>query len=124
MQFLSLEEPTPPPARRLPRTEALVLSFILHLLIVLLLAIDLTSPLPPVLVAWLAPRPPRPRESLPPDAAAREGAQRARPLQQPKMPVKFDYVNVPNDTSVDNNPAARLLSVKNRKARQEAPPPP
>jgi len=124
MQFLSLEEPTPPPARRLTRTEALVLSFILHLLIVLLLAIDLTSHLPPVLVAWLAPRPPAPSESLPPDAEAREAAQRARPLEQPKIPLKFAYVKVPNDTSVDKNPAARLLSDKNRKARQEAPTPP
>jgi hypothetical protein len=42
----------------------------------------------------------------------------------PRIPLKFAYVKVPNDTPAPKNPDAHLLSDKDRRARQEMPTPP
>src|SRR6266436_4200503 len=131
MDVLSLLQPEPPPPRRLTRTEALLLSFALHLL-VLLLALFLPQHLPAPLLAFLAARPPR--SEIEPDASAvnqaRAGtasapAEPKRPLAQPQIPLTFAYVRLPHDTaSAKKNPKAPLLSDKNRQARQPVPTPP
>ena len=123
MGFLSLQEPAPLPGRRLTRTEALLLSLGVHALLLLLLGADIVSHLPPALAAWLAPRPSS-EAALRELAAQAARAQAPTPLEQPKIPLKFAYVKIPNDVASDKNPAARLLSDKNRRARQEVPTPP
>jgi TonB family protein len=124
MQFLSLQEPDPLPARRLTQTEALVLSVALHLLL-LLLFLYLPSHLPAPLVALLGAR------AVSADVAAlqaeaeasEEAASRAARKEETRIPLKFVYVKVPNDVAVRENKDARLLSDKTRKARQEIPTP-
>jgi TonB family protein len=121
MRWLSLDEPVPEPSARLSRSDAVLISLGLHLA-VLLLALFLPRHLPesilaffrarpaPVTVAQMRPVPPR--------------ATREAPLRQPRMPLQFTYVKVPNDTASAPNPDARLFSDKNRRARQEMPTPP
>src|SRR5437867_3729025 len=68
MDVLSLLEPEPPPPRRMTRTEALLASLSLHLLVVLL-ALFLPQHLPAPLLAFLSARPPHTEASPePPDA--------------------------------------------------------
>jgi TonB family protein len=123
MEFLSLQDPVAPePARRLTRTEAIVASLGLHLLL-LLLFLYAPGRLPESVVAFLRPR--LPRAALPAAAApAAPESQPVPPAQAPKIPLKFAYVKVPNDVPSARNPQAPLLSDKNRRARQEMPTPP
>ncbi len=122
MDLLSLNEAGPERAPRVTRTDALVISVALHLLLLLSVTV-LPDHLPESLRAMLSPSSaiavpgqaepsgPEPRKSDSP------------PLNQPKIPLKFAYVKVPNDTSAPKNPSSPLLSDKNRRARQEVPTP-
>src|SRR5213593_3520477 len=127
MDILSLEQPVESPIVRVSRSEAILLSIGLHLLLLLLFLFGpgaASRVLPESILAFLNPRPPR---AVAPSAAA-------QPWEQPgsvpkakdseKIPLKFAYVNVPNDVATDRNPNARLQSDKNRRARQEVPTPP
>jgi len=129
MDVLSLLQPEPPPPRRLTRTEALLASFAVHLML-LLLALFLPQHLPAPLLAFLTARPPRTEPAPEPAAenpaqAGAAPAQPKRPPAQPQIPLTFAYVRLPHDTaSAKKNPKAPLLSDKNRQARQPVPTPP
>jgi TonB family protein len=120
MEFLSLNEPAPAPARRLSRAEGVLVSFGLHLLVFLLI-LFLPKSLPESVLALFRGRPSNPSEAL---AATADEPNPRRPLDRPKIPLKFAYVKVPNDTASPRNETAPLLSDKNRRARQEVPTPP
>jgi TonB family protein len=81
---------------------------------------------PEGLVKWLGVRA---RPVDPAIADARPADATVHPPERPKpterrMPVKFAYVKVPNDTPTTPNPHAALLSDRDRRARQEVPTPP
>lgn len=120
MEFLSLQEPAAQPAPRLTRVEAVLVSLALHLL-TLLLVLILPKSLPESVLAFFRSRPP----SAAAGAAAEPASAQTLPerADQPKIPLKFAYVKVPNDTATARNPTAPLLSDKNRRARQEVPTP-
>jgi len=127
MDFLSLNaSPEPPSARRLTRAEAIGLSVLAHLLLVLLL-IEGPDLAPEGLKRWLQARP-APAESAQGTTATLEDKRAALVPPRPKppqdrMPLKFAYVKVPNDTASAPNKDATLLSDKDRRARQEVPTP-
>ncbi|HEU4403426.1 MAG TPA: TonB C-terminal domain-containing protein [Candidatus Polarisedimenticolia bacterium] len=124
MEFISLNHPEPPGRRSLTRVEALLLSFGLHLLVVLL-ALYLPEVLPESVIAFFRPRPALLAVSRPESTSRPESVPR---LERPKIPLKFvtrdSSVRVPNDVAVPKNPDAPILSNRNRRARQEAPTPP
>ncbi len=124
MGLLSLHEPPQEQAPKLTRAEAIFASVGVHLLILVLLLV-VPGRLPEPLMALLVPRPravvPVPAEESA-EAAAAEAAQ-AEP-ETPPIPLKFAYVRVPDDTPVERNPDALLLSDANRIARQEMETPP
>jgi outer membrane biosynthesis protein TonB len=123
MEFLSLQEPVEVPSVRMSRSEAILVSIGLHLLLVLLFVLGPVAAsrvLPESVRAFLGARP---RFEHADPAAAVATATGTKP-SAPRIPLKFAYVNVPNDTASDKNPNARLLSDKNRRARQEVPTPP
>jgi TonB family protein len=125
MQFLSLQEPFERPTVRLSRAEAVLLSFGAHLLLLLLLLFVprvASRVLPEPILAFLRTRPPlvRPQEAVPPAAPIHDGVK----PESPKIPLQFAYVRTPDDNTVEKNPAARLLSDKSRRARQEVKTPP
>jgi hypothetical protein len=127
MEILSLQEPEPPPPRKVTRSEAQIVSLLLHALMLFLL---LYAPqrLPKSVLAWLEGRPaPAPAPTA--DRAASEPlSQPSQPLRAPKIPLKFAYldpsVRVPNAPLVKDNPKAPILSNRNRLARQEVRTPP
>jgi TonB family protein len=127
MEFLSLEEPVEVPTVRVSRSEAILLSIGAHLLLLLLFLLGpgaAARVLPESVLAFLAARPPR---SIAPSAALepwRQGAPAPKPKDTARIPLRFAYVNVPNDVATEKNPNARLQSDKNRRARQEVPTPP
>ena len=127
MDFLSLQSsPEPPPPRRLTRFEAIGLSVLAHALLLLLL---IEGPLlaPEGLKRWLQARP-MPTEPVPRLAGdpleGRTAPEPPRPTPpQDRIPLKFAYVKVPNDTASAPNKDATLFSDKDRRARQEVPTP-
>jgi TonB family protein len=127
MEFLSLQTPQEPePARRLTRAEAIGLSVLAHALLFLLI-MQGPSLAPEALRRWLGSRP-VPDRPLPspdgrvPDSDTRREATRPKPPET-RIPLKFAYVKVPNDTTTPNKDAL-LLSDRDRRARQEVPTPP
>jgi len=128
MDFLSLQGSAgPPPARRLTRAEAIGLSLLAHALLLLLL-VQGPRLAPEGLKRWLRARPVA-VESVPAVAGAslddRTPPEPSPPAPpQTRIPLKFAYVKVPNDTATAANKDATLLSDRNRRARQEVPTPP
>src|SRR5262245_49447691 len=124
MEFLSLQEPGEEPAAKVSRSEAILLSIGLHLFLVLLFLLGpalATRVLPKPILAFLTQRTaPATAATIPPVAPDTSGP---KPPDRDKIPLKFAYVSVPNDVATEKNPNARLLSDKNRKARQEVPTP-
>jgi TonB family protein len=119
MEFLSLQEPVEVPIVRVSRSEAILLSIGLHVVLVLLFLFGpgvASRVLPESVIAFLAARP----------RALRESADRsvAEPKVAERIPLKFEYVRTPDDGRVEKNPAAKILSDKNRIARQDVPTPP
>ena len=123
MEFLSLKQPTPLAARRLTRAEGILLSLLLHVLL-FLLVLYLPGHLPASVISFFRPRPPGPAAASAAEVAAPPALSSDRPLEKPKIPLKFAYVKVPEDRAVEKNPTAPLLSDLNRRARQEVPTPP
>src|SRR2546425_706800 len=122
MEFLSLEDPVEVPTVRVSRSEAILLSIGLHLLLVLLFLFGpgvASRVLPESILAFLGARPPASR--APSEVA---GPTTTKPENRAKIPLKFAYVRTPDDHLVKANPAAKILSDKSRKASQEIPTPP
>jgi TonB family protein len=125
MEILSLQEPVEQPSIRVNRSEAVLLSLAMHLLLLLLFLfgrVVLSKVLPESVVAFLSARP-RPTLVAAADTAAATSQPMTQPKDTSKIPLKFAYVNVPNDTPSPKNPKAPLYSDKNRRARQEVPTP-
>src|SRR2546425_197438 len=125
MEFLSLEDPVEVPTVRVSRSEAILLSLGLHLLLVLLFLFGpgvASRALPESILALLGARPPSTRElyAVPEDSEKTA----SKPENRPKIPLKFAYVRTPDDHLVKGNPAAKILSDKSRKASQEIQTPP
>jgi TonB family protein len=124
MEFLSLNDPVEKPAFKIGRSEAVLVSVGLHLLILLLFLFGpgaASRLLPASILAFLTRRPATAQAA--PDAFA-AGAPAPKSLDTSKIPLKFAYVSVPNDVESKRNPKAPLVSDKNRRARQEMPTPP
>lgn len=119
MGLLSLQDPPQEPAPKLTRAEAIFVSMGVHLVLLVLLLV-LPGRLPEPLMALLRPRPPAavPVPAAEVVVAAAAEAAPAEP-ETPPIPLKFAYVRVPDDTPVERNPDALLLSDANRIARQE-----
>lgn len=126
MEFLSLQEPVEVPSVRVSRSEAILVSIGLHLLLLLLFLFGpgvASRVLPGSILALLGARPAR--ASVVADSETlRTAAPEPKPQDAGKIPLKFAYVRTPDDNPVEKNPAARLLSDKTRRARQEVPTPP
>jgi TonB C terminal len=124
MEFLSLDREPEPRGPRFGTTEAIIASIAIHVLI-LLLFLWVPSHLPEPLRALLEPKPIAVAE-MTPSEPRKESLTQPHPAQKPppRMPLKFAYVKVPNDTPSPKNPDARLMSDKDRRARQEMPTPP
>jgi TonB family protein len=123
MPFLSLHEEVESPILKVGRSEALLVSMGLHLLLVLLFLFGplvAARVLPQTVIAFLAPRQPAVRADL---AASAPATGTPKPPDVSKIPLKFAYVSVPNDVAAPKNPKAPLMSDKNRRARQEVPTP-
>ena len=125
MEFLSLEDPVEVPTVRVSRSEAILLSLGLHLLLVLLFLFGpgvASRVLPESILALLGARPPSTRDlyAVPEDSEKTA----SKPENRPKIPLKFAYVRTPDDHLVKGNPAAKILSDKSRKASQEIQTPP
>ena len=125
MEFLSLNETPAPRAPRVTRAEAIGLSLLAHLLLILLF-VQGERVLPEGMRRWLAARKPDPVATRPADPAdpVPPGAAPAPPQPETrKMPLKFAYVKIPDDRPAKPNPLAPLLSDRDRRARQEEPTP-
>jgi len=126
MDFLSLNEPVEPPTLKVGRSEAVLVSIGFHLTLLLLVLFGpalATRILPQSIITFLSPRLPEERIA----ALATPAGAPAPEAKQPdprRIPLKFTYVSVPHDEATGKNPNARLMSDKNRKARQEMPTPP
>jgi TonB family protein len=124
MDFLSIDREPEPRVTRLSRTEAVVASVAIHALVLFLL-FWLPDNLPEPIRRFLEPRPMTTVAQVVPALAEAQLTQpHSVPPKPPRIPLKFAYVKVPNDTATGPNPNARLLSDKNRHARQEVPTPP
>ena len=130
MDILSLNEPSPAPARRVSRAEAIGASMLVHVLLLLLFMRGVDG-LPEPLARWLrahAARPPAAAAAAPatPEEAARQAQEKAKEKEKPipPIPLKFSYVKVPEDAEPRRNPDASRLSDRDRIARQEVPTPP
>ena len=124
MEFLSLSEPVETPTLKVSRSEAVLLSIGLHLLLFLLVLFGPVAAsrfLPQSIIAFLAPRVPVARAE---PLTAPGGAPAPKQPETRKVPLKFAYVSVPHDEASGKNPDAPLVSDKNRRARQEMPTPP
>jgi hypothetical protein len=126
--MLSLQDPPQAPVRQLSRGEAIALSIVCHLLLLVLMVRGVEG-LPGPLQRWLhaAFPPPKPPAEATAIAAAlqaeKEKMVQPRPETQ-KIPVQFAYVKIPEESKTEKNPKASLLSDRDRKARQEVPTPP
>ncbi|HXH28354.1 MAG TPA: hypothetical protein VNL37_04875, partial [Candidatus Polarisedimenticolia bacterium] len=127
MDFLSLQEPEPPPPRRMTRSEAQIVSVLLHVLL-LLLILYVPQRLPASIRAFLEARPAPVAAVAPDEAVPLSQPQPSTPLRAPRIPLKFAYldpsVRVPHAPLVKANPKAPILSNKNRLPRQEVKTPP
>ena len=124
MDFLSLEREPEPRAPLFGKTEAIVASITIHVLIFFMM-FWLPSHLPERLRVLLESKPvvvaEATSEGLPKESLTQPHAADKKP---PRIPLKFTYVKIPNDTPAPKNPDAHLLSDKDRRARQEMPTPP
>jgi TonB family protein len=126
MEFLSLSEPAERPTLKVGRSEAVLLSIGLHLLLLLLVLfgpLAATRILPQSIIAFLSPRAPTARAEPLTELAGAPAPAPNKPETR-KIPLKFTYVSVPHDEASRKNPNAPLLSDKDRRARQEIPTPP
>src|SRR5262245_49724598 len=124
MEFLSLEREPEPRGSRFGTTEAILASIAIHVLFFLLL-FWVPSHLPESLRVLLEPKPIVVARATPAEPGGESLTQPHAPEKKPPpIPLKFAYVKVPNDTPSPKNPDARLLSDKDRRARQEMPTPP
>src|SRR5690349_6978652 len=99
MDFLSLQEPVEAPDIKVSRSEAVLLSIGLHLLVLLLFLFApgvLTRVLPQSIIAFLSPRPPAARA----ETAAIAAAPAVTQPDTRKIPLKFAYVSVPHDEAI------------------------
>ncbi|MGH9749838.1 MAG: TonB family protein [Candidatus Polarisedimenticolia bacterium] len=121
--MLSLQEPPERPAPSVSRAEAVIASAAVHLVAAFLL-LYVPRHIPDGMRAWLVPRAIA-AQPVPAPAAPSSGQEVAK-KQEPRdsIPLEFTYVKIPDDTPVAENPDARLLSDRNRRARQETRPPP
>jgi TonB family protein len=125
MAFLSLEEPFENSVVRVSRAGGVLISLGAHLLVLLFFLFA------PGIAARLLPEPilamlrARPRIATAPEAVSTvvPPLKTATPESR-KVPLQFAYVRTPDDNPVEKNPQARLLSDRNRRARQEVPTPP
>src|SRR5262245_60551796 len=126
MEFLSLERPPEPPSgRRLTRAEAIGLSILAHALL-LLLFMQGARLVPESVIRWLGARAvPARSQQTPADRPDEATLNQPKPPKPPesRIPLKFAYVKVPNDTATAPNKTAPLLSDRDRHARQEVPTP-
>jgi TonB family protein len=122
MELLSLNGPRSERVPRMTRTDALVISVALHLLLLLFVTV-VPEHLPESLRALIAPGPATQTPGQAASSSAEPRRPESQPLNQPKIPLKFAYVKIPNDTAAPKNPSSPLLSDKNRRARQEMPTP-
>ena len=126
MEFLSLSEPVETPTLKVGRSEAVLLSIGLHLLLLLLVMFGPVAAsrfLPQSIITFLSPRLPAARPQ-PPTALAGGPAPAPKQPESRKVPLKFAYVSVPHDEASSKNPTAPLASDKDRRARQETRTPP
>lgn len=122
VEMLSLSEPAEAPAPVINRSTAVLISIGIHLLAVLLFVVAparMPESVRVALRAWFAPLLPAAPSPVPPPAAVVSPP----PAKQDSIPLKFAYVKVPEDAEQRRNPAARLLSDRDRRARQEMPTP-
>src|SRR4030095_4912042 len=130
MEFLSLQEPVESPILKVGRSEAILASIGLHLLLLLLF---IAGPglamrfLPRTMLDLILPQSttrahPSVSEASPVPAPGKTAARQPQTIA--RIPLKFEYVHVPNPNTVRENPSAPLLSDKNMKARQEVKTPP
>lgn len=128
MDWLSLQEPPEAPTRRLTRAEAIGLSVVFHVLVLILMirgVEGLPAPLQALLRAVLPPPRPPAEETAVATALEAEKEKTVQPHPEtPKIPVQFAYVKIPEESKQEKNPHAALLSDRDRKARQEVPTPP
>jgi TonB family protein len=119
--MLSLQEPPELPGPSVSRAEAVIASAAVHLVAVFLL-LYVPRHLPDGVRAWFLPRAvaaqPVPAPNLPGEEVAKQQENRDA------IPLEFTYVKIPHDTPASENPDARLLSDRNRRARQEMKTPP
>ena len=126
MEFLSLNEPVERPTLKVGRSEAVLLSIGLHLLVLLLVLFGPLAAariLPQSVITFLSPRVPAARTE-PLTTLTSAPAPTPKQPDTRKIPLKFAYVSVPHDEASRKNPNAPLLSDKDRRARQEMPTPP
>jgi TonB family protein len=129
MEMLSLNEPPEDSARGLSRSEAIVASIAVHLLLVLLFLRGVEG-LPAPVARWIrehAATPPPAVAVAPPVPLPAAPAVKKPAADKPKIPpipLKFAYVKVPEEAQQQKNPNAALLSDRDRRARQEIPTPP
>src|SRR5207247_11133338 len=116
MEFLSLSEPVETPTLKVGRSEAVLLSIGLHLLLLLLVLFGPVAAsrfLPQSIIAFLAPRIPVARTE-PLTAPAGEPAPKQPETRT--VPLKLAYVSVPHDEASRENPAAPLVQSQNCRA--------
>jgi len=121
--MLSLTDPAEVPAPVVNRSTAVLISIALHLLAVLLFVVapeQVPQSVRAALRTWLAPILATPAAPEPPPVAAVEPPA----AKQESIPLKFAYVKVPEEAEQRRNRDARLLSDRDRRARQEMPTPP
>ena len=127
MDFLYPGDPEPAPGAQLTRTESMLVSIGVHLLLLLLLVL-LPRYLPDSLQAFLFGVPaPLPvavdPAAIAPDSLAAHDDPKPPEASVDRIPLEFAYVKLPVDEPVAENKDAPLLSDKNRRARQEVPTP-
>src|SRR5437667_2196516 len=99
MEFLSLSEPVGTPTLKVGRSEAVLLSIGLHLLLLLLVLFGPVAAsrfLPQSIITFLAPRLPTARPLVPTALAGAPAPAPGQPENR-KIPLKFAYVSVPHD---------------------------
>src|SRR5882672_3036858 len=105
MEFLSLSEPVETPTLKVGRSEAVLLSIGLHLLLLLLVMFGpwaASRLLPQSIIAFLSPRVPVVRAE-PLTALPGEPGPAPKQPDTRKIPLKFAYVSVPHDEASGKN---------------------
>ncbi|MCZ6695171.1 MAG: TonB family protein [Acidobacteria bacterium] len=127
MDFLYPGDQEPAPGAQLTRTESMLISVGVHLLILLLLIV-IPRYLPDSLQAFFfgVPAPPPAASeptAVPFDSLVPQDDPDLPEARVEQIPLEFAYVKLPVDEPVAENKDALLLSDKNRLARQEVPTP-